>query len=233
MADLTLDRTEDAAAQEAAQRRVALGRWKRRSRVIHFWRRALPWVIGLVLLGIVGAMVLTAIEARRTQADAEGEGVRLVNPRFYGRDEKGQAFVLSAREAVRSARERTEVTLTGPEVVLNSEGARTTRVRADRGVYRETDKVLRLSGNVRIDDEGGYRFRTEEAVVETEANLVRGSRPLQGTGPTGAISADSYTIYDQGARTRFSGRVRARLERGGQPASAPAQAPAPAQGGVR
>ena len=160
------------------------------------------------------------------ERDAAGEGVRLVNPRFYGRDEKGQAYVISAKEAVRDPKQGNEVSLTAPEVSLNSEGELTTKVRSDTGTYRESDKTLRLHGKVRLEDGRGYRFDTEEALVDTETNVVRGGKPLQGVGPAGAISADSYTIYDQGARTRFSGRVRARIERGGGSV-------APAQGEAR
>jgi lipopolysaccharide export system protein LptC len=211
------------ADQEASRRRAALGRWKRRSGMIHFFRRALPWAMGLIALGLAAAVIVTAVMSRRTESEAAGDGVRLVNPRFYGRDDKGQAFVLAAKEAVRDPKRETTITLTAPDMTLNSEGDRSTRVQADRGVYREDEKVLRLEGNVRLEDEGGYRFRTEEAIVDTETNIVRGTKPLEGTGPTGRIAADSYTLYDQGARTRFSGRVRARLERGAQAASGTAQ----------
>lgn len=223
---LTPSLSADPAGEDADRRRAALVQWKRRSRLIHVLRRALPAAMIVITLALVAAVAVTAFLAGRPEPDAPGQGVRLVNPRFYGRDDRGQAFVLAAREAVRDPRREQVITLTAPDVRLNSEGARATRVRAARGVYREDQNVLRLEGDVRLDDQtGGYSFRTEEAVIDTRTNVVRGAKPLTGTGPTGAIAADSYAIYDQGARTRFSGRVRARLERGAAVSSGPGATP--------
>jgi lipopolysaccharide export system protein LptC len=218
MTDLAPITDEAAASQEAERRRVELHRWQRRSRLIHGLRRALPALMLLIVLGLIAAVIATAILSRRPEPSTEGQGVRLVNPKFYGRDDRGQAFVLAAKEAVRDPRRETLIRLVQPDMTLNSEGARSTRVQADRGIYREDEQVLELQGNVRLNDAAGSRFRTEEAVIDTKTNIVRGTKPLEGVGPTGRIAADSYAIYDEGARTRFTGNVRARLERGGPPA---------------
>ena len=41
----------------------AMGRWRRRSRVIHFWRRALPLLMLLILGGVLGLIALCAPSA--------------------------------------------------------------------------------------------------------------------------------------------------------------------------
>lgn len=203
------------------RRRVAINRWRSRSRLIHLFRRALPAAIILLLLALVGAVIAAALLNRTEEETASNDEIRLVNPRFYGRDKDGSAFVLSAREAVRDRNRAARIALVDPVILMNSdESARATQVQAETGVYDEESKLLALQKNVRVQDRaGGFNFRTEEALVETTTNVVRGSRPVQGEGPTGRIAADAYAVYDRGERITFSGNVRARLENGGAAAA--------------
>lgn len=208
---------------DAERRRAAMARWQSRSRVIHLFRRALPLAMAALLLGLLAAVIAAAVLNRVDEAETNQDDIRLVNPRFYGRDEDGSAFVLSAREAVRDRRRAARIDLVDPVILMNSENsARATRVEAKTGVFDEESKVLALQNDVRVQDRaGGFNFRTEEAVVDTAADVVRGSRPVQGEGPTGRIAAEAYAVYDRGARITFSGNVRARLENGGSAAAAP------------
>lgn len=198
-------------APDLARRRAAMEAWRRRSRLIQRLRRLLPAAIGLVLIGLLLAVVAAAVLGRAGQDEGDGV-IRMVNPKFYGRQEDGSAFTLSAREAARDRRRASRITLVSPEIVLNSEDAQVTRIRADAGVFDEATKVLRLERRVVLEQPStGLRVDTDEAVVDTNTNVVQGSRPVQGRAPTGQIAADAYAVYDQGARTVFRGNVRARL----------------------
>ena len=46
----------------------------------------------------------------------------------------------------------------------------------DEALAARCDRVLRLTGQVRIEDGAGYRFATEQAVVDTRAGTVTGDR---------------------------------------------------------
>jgi hypothetical protein len=70
-----------------------------------------------------------------------------------------------------------------------------------------------LSGDVRIDDGGGYRFASEQAVVDTKTGVISGETSMLGEGPTGQVQSNAYTVYDKGDRVVFRGGVRTRLER--------------------
>lgn len=189
--------------------------WRKRSRLIHAARRGLPAAIALVLLGLLAAVIVTAVLGRVNQQGDDDGVIRMVNPRFYGRQSDGSAFTLSAKEAARDRRQATRITLKSPEIVLNSEDAEITRITAKEGLYDERSRILRLTEDVLVvQPKGGLRFETGEAVVNTQTNDVTGSRPVQGRAPTGEIAASGYAIYDQGARTVFRGGVRARLRQG-------------------
>jgi lipopolysaccharide export system protein LptC len=193
-------------------RREELQRWRRRSRAIHFWRRALPGVIvgvvALLALWIGGRSVM--IKFTTPPKPPPATGLRMVNPRFYGRDKSNNAFVLGASEAARDSAGSKSVVLSAPHVTLGG-GEDTTRVRADRGVYREDQRQLSLEGQVQINSSNGYAFSTPNAVVDTTKGAVEGESGIQGEGPLGHIAASSYGVYDRGKRIVMKGDVHAHI----------------------
>ena len=188
-------------------------RWRDRSRTIRFWRRALP----LVIVGIVALLVLwiggrsAIVKLASPNVSKETGGVRMVNPRFYGRDTSNRAFVVGAAEAARDAANGHTVTLKGPSVTLDAGGANPTRVAAANGVYREDQKRLNLTGRVDLDDGRGYHFTTPKAVVDTSTGHVTGDSGVRGQGPLGQMDASSYGVYDRGQRIVLKGDVHAHI----------------------
>lgn len=194
-------------------RRSEMDAWRKRSRAIRFWRRALPLamagVAGIVVLWIGGRSVL--IRLTTPHGGPNSTGVHMTNPRFYGRDSSNQAFVLAAAEAARDMHTGKSVTLASPSVTLDADGANPTRVAARTGVYREDQRRLTLQGNVRLHSSGGYDFSTPQAVVDTSSGTVSGGAGVQGAGPLGHIAASSYGVYDRGRRVIMKGDVRAHI----------------------
>lgn len=188
-------------------------RWRDRSRQIRFWRKALPVVIagiaGLLVLWIGGRSLIVKLTS--TSAGKDGQGVRMVNPRFYGRDSSNRAFVLGASEARRDLANARTVTLAGPNVTLDSDGVNPTRVEASRGIYREDQRRLTLDGGVQMKDGRGYNFTTPSAQVDTTTGQVVGNSGVKGDGPLGRITASSYAVNDRGKRIVMRGDVRARI----------------------
>lgn len=199
--DLATVRREDA-------RRVvqAMDAWRKRSRLIRFFRRALPVSIGLLVLGLIVWVVARTVLADMADQAAQRADIRMTNPRFYGQDARGQSFVLGAAEAVQDRRRADLIRLTRPALRLNATGERPTEVTALNGVYNETGDQLTLSGRVVVIDGGsGFRFETGQALVDTQTGVISGQAAVRGRGPLGTIDASSYAIYDQGARIVFEG----------------------------
>ena len=209
----TLKRDRAQAPLGSAPRREAFTDWRRRSRLVNRARRLLPLAIGAVLLGLLGAVITATLLGRGGDEVTDQTAIRMLNPRFLGRDKDNQAFELQAKEAARTVGAANRIRLTAPVMTLNRDGPTPTRVVSERGVYDETSEVAHLQGKVVMDGAAG-RFVTEEAIIDSNAQSVRGSAPIQGVGPTGRIAADAYHLYDGGARVTFTGRVRARLEQG-------------------
>ena len=194
----------------AEPRRADFERWRRRSRLIRTLRIVLPATIVLIFMGLVGSVAWSTFNAQPRAARAGDEPIRLVKPRFVGRDDKGRAFVLTAESAVRDRLDYQRVMLTKPALVLDEGGPDEMRINGANGIDHEQNSKLELSGGVRLADTKNA-FATSASLFDAKTGEVIGSAPIQGAGGLGEISAKSYGVYDKGNRMVFKGGVRARL----------------------
>ncbi|PTT73642.1 hypothetical protein DBR41_28045, partial [Pseudomonas sp. HMWF010] len=105
------------------------------------------------------------------------------------------------------------VYLEAPTLTLGIDEEQPTRVTASTGVYREDTLKLSLKGDVRLDDGGGYRFASDQALVDTMTGNITGETALTGEGPKGQVQSNAYSVYDKGDRIVFRGGVRTRIDR--------------------
>jgi len=192
-------------------RREQVLRWRRRSRVVRAMRIVLPGMIGLILAGLAVAVAYNAFLAEPLQPSETAAPIRLVNPRFIGRDDKGRAFVITAETAVRDPRDYQRVMLDKPALVLDEQGPDPLRLVANRGVYHEGTYKLDLNGGVRLVG-AKAAFDTASSLFDTKTGEVVGSGPIQGSGSLGEIHAKSYAVYGKGERIIFKGGVHTRLD---------------------
>jgi lipopolysaccharide export system protein LptC len=196
-----------------ARRRRDLRRWRRRSRQIHFLRRALPTAIVVIVLGLVGWVMLRGFLTRTGDLRAAASTIHMTNARFYGRDEGGRPYVMGASEATRSDNDLQRITLIKPLLNFDTGGENlNSHISADHGVYREDDRILRLRDHVVMQDQAGDTFVTDQATVNTVNNFVEGRDHVHGFGPMGSVTADSYAVYDKGQTVVFRGHVHSRIK---------------------
>lgn len=193
-------------------RREEAQRWRRRSRTVRTMRVVLPATIGLILLGLLAAVIYNALTAQPAQPRDTSAPIRLVHPRFVGRDDKGRAFVITAQSATRDPRDYQRVLLDHPALVLDEQGPDPIRLVATAGVYHEGSFKLDLHGGVRLVGSKAA-FDTATSLFDTKTGEIVGSGPIQGSGSLGEINAKSYAVYGRGDRVVFSGGVHTRLDR--------------------
>jgi lipopolysaccharide export system protein LptC len=185
---------------------------KRRTKVVRGVRRSLLLTI-LALSGAVTFFIVASAINPPPAIDPEQVAgqVRMVNPRFTGRDSRGTPFVISARSAQRSetSSETTELTL--PRFDFADQVNPASNLRADRGVYDQAGHTLDLIDGVSFATDNGYRFETQHARAFVDDGRVVGERVVMGEGPLGSIRAQSFEIIDGGDRVVFTGDVVARL----------------------
>jgi lipopolysaccharide export system protein LptC len=195
----------------AEPRRADFERWRRRSRLIRTLRVVLPAVIVLIFLGLIGSVAWSTFNAQPKAAQAGDEPIRLISPRFVGRDDKGRAFVLTAESAIRDRLDYQRVILKKPALVLDENGPDQMRINGADGVFHEQSGKLELSNGVRMED-AKNAFTTAASLFDTKTGEVVGSGPIQGAGGLGEIQAQSYGVYGKGETMVFKGGVRTRLE---------------------
>ena len=113
---------EDATSEARRQRNMQ--RWKRRSRQIHFFRRApARSAIGVILVSLAGWVLLRGFLTRLGDLRSATSTIHMTNARFFGRDENGRPYVLGATEATRSDKDFQRITLHRIQLTFDSGGA--------------------------------------------------------------------------------------------------------------
>ncbi|MDP1873561.1 LPS export ABC transporter periplasmic protein LptC [Phenylobacterium sp.] len=185
---------------------LAMDRWRRRSRLIRRLRVVLPAIIAVIVIGLAGVVTYNSLAGAPAEPEEADAPIRLVNPRFMGRDEQGRSFVITANSAVRDEDDYQRVVLDRPAMVIDGEGLSPMRLSAQSGVFHEGDGVLRLQGDVSLNDQDAA-FDTGSAVFDTATGVLEGEGLITGAGPLGEIRAKSYGVYDNGERMVFKGGV--------------------------
>jgi lipopolysaccharide export system protein LptC len=198
-----------------ARRRERLDKWRRRSRLIHFLRKALPAAIIAILVLMAVWVLARGLLARIGDLRGRlGGAIHMTNAQFHGRDDQDRAYVVFAREASRDDFDQNRFYLVDPRMLYDSDSDKGSHISADQGVYRKDTRILSLRGHVSLRDTSGNNFDTQQAIVDTAHGTIAGQGRVTGTGPTGAINAQSFTVYDQGQRVVFRGNVHSVVKRG-------------------
>jgi len=187
-------------------RRTPIQAWRRRSRLILALRVLFPTLIGVILLALAASVAWNSFTGPTAQAGLSNEPIKLVNPRFVGRDARSRAFVLVAVTATRDLNDINKVYLDQPALVLDDEGPDPLRISARSGVYHQDTGKLEVSGRVRLSGARGA-FETAQSLFDTKTGELVGSGPIHGLGGVGEINAQSYGVYDKGDRMVFKGGV--------------------------
>jgi lipopolysaccharide export system protein LptC len=72
------------------RRHAALERWRKRSEQVRFFRKALPMAIAAIVVFGIGWVTVRAIAALFNGADRDVGTIHLVDPVFYGRNQRGE-----------------------------------------------------------------------------------------------------------------------------------------------
>lgn len=193
---------------------MTLEQAKRRSRFVNILRVA--FVAGAAIsAGIfIGPVIASAFTATTSEIERlEGDQVvTMVNARFTGRNDAGDAFEITADTARRRRTDSDIIDLEDPRLI-DEIG---TVVTAPTGTYYQSEDYLDLFEDVRVIDADGYEFKTTAARAFVQEGRVEGLEPLQGRGPLGDVSADTYEILDDGDRVVLRGNVDMTLYPGGR-----------------
>ncbi|MFW6299522.1 MAG: LPS export ABC transporter periplasmic protein LptC [Oceanicaulis sp.] len=186
-------------------------------------RSGLVRALRIALLGAMAALLLNAVlqiamsgggETDQPMIELTG-GERIVNPRFTGRDEGGQPFVVTALSAARRAGGLGAVAdLEAPSLdyaLVEAGAERASKVLAATGVFDESDQSLLLREDVELTTRSGYAFSADSALIRLNEGVIFGEDGVYGEAPWGAVRAGRFEVYDEARRIVLENGVRTRL----------------------
>jgi lipopolysaccharide export system protein LptC len=114
---------------------------------------------------------------------------------------------VTASKAVQDIKQPQIVNLTDLRSTVRMPDHSDAKIAADNGVYDTQKQVLNVNGQVLIETRQ-YSVRMKSATVDFNANSVISKDPVNVSAVGGVISADEFSVFDNGSRILFNGHVR-------------------------
>lgn len=173
------------------------------SRFVTLLKVVLPMTaLGLVVLLAAWPMMQ---EAGRTTPSVDKGQLEMVNARYFSVDDANQPFSVTAESAVQSADEPGIVDLVKPETEMTQADGKWVFLRSERGRYNQDSGLLLLVESVKVFQDDGYEFTTDEAHVQARQGDAWGDHAVVGQGPFGEIHAQGFRIVERGRTVVFTG----------------------------
>jgi lipopolysaccharide export system protein LptC len=191
------------------RRLVTLANVRKRSGFVGLMRLAFIAIAAIAVGVLLGHVVAHAVRVRFAEPPEKlsAASVRMLSPRFTGRDASGTPYVITAVAAIRRPDSPNLIDLERPKIDDTSGAV----VIADKGVFDRDSGVLELTGNVAVREAEGNIFVSNTTSYNVDAKRVTGQSSVRGIGPMGEVRADSYEVGGDGDVLTLSGNVWTRL----------------------
>jgi len=182
------------------------------SRFVGIMKLSLPIVAGLLLLLIV-VLPLLRRETDRFQVgsatiNAKDGTLSMTNARYYGTDDKGQPYNVTAAGVLQKSARDEAIDLNAPKAEITMNNGTWMSATASSGTYNREKQVLDLSGDVSLFHYSGNDIHTTEAQVRLKEGTVTGNGEVRGEGPVGSFNAKGFTYSKDDKKLRFTGPAR-------------------------
>ena len=122
---------------------------------------------------------------------------RLTQPTWAGVTDDGAALTIAAAEARPQQGDASGASAAALLIDLHSPDGGTAKLVAARGVLDNAKKLLIVDGGVSITTSTGYELATEAMTAALDRTSIISQTPVEGTAPTGQISAGMMEITQQ------------------------------------
>lgn len=186
---------------------------RRYSRFVGLMKVALP-VAALALIAAVvawpggDASRPGALPISFANIKIDPTGLTMKSPRFVGVDNQGQAYTVTADEAVQDKADAERVDLTNPEAEITLTDRGWFHLQSQTGVIHPKTSIIDLHGDVSLYSSEGWEAHGTAVTANMEEGTARSDQPVTGQGPAGTLSADRFEAWNGGHNLRFLGNVR-------------------------
>jgi len=178
---------------------------------VRFLRIALPLTAVFILSVVLGAYFWSQASLPSISIQSAGiENGKMVmrNPQINGVDEQQRPFSLVASEAITDPAVPSQVEFKQIDAQLPMEEGVFANILAGTGFYDSEAKTLKLGETVDIKTDDGMSMTLQDADVDIDSGSLLTANPVSILTEQARISADSFTVENNGETVIFERRVR-------------------------
>lgn len=200
------------------------------SRFVQRMKIGLPLAAGAILL-MVFLLPQFRSESERFRiglknvTDLSNDTLSMQNARYFGTDDKGEPFSITAQSVKERPAPDKLIDLTEPKAEMAMKDGRRVNLHASTGVYDRTQEILDLAGEVDLIQQNGYEMHTSAARVVLKESTASGEAPVTGKGPMGEIAAAGFKARQSDNVIFFIGPAKMILKSDKAADAAPAETP--------
>jgi lipopolysaccharide export system protein LptC len=131
----------------------------------------------------------------------------MVNPKYFGVNEEGRPFSVSADIARKVNLFDEDIDLEIPKADMTLKDGSWIVVTAEKGLYRQSSKSLELIGSVNVFHDRGYEFQTTQTHIDLNTGVISGDAPIEGHAIFGKIEGQGFKILNKSNNIHFTGKA--------------------------
>ena len=172
-------------------------------RLVRWSRIVLPSAVGVLIailaLAPLGKQGDVSFILDKKKVQSAEERMRVESARYSGTDDKGQMFLMTAKDAIQRSSDVPVVDITGMSARLDQPQG-PVMIGANKGRYNLDTQRVAIDGAVRVNGGDGYRLATRDVTVDLKQRRVQSSGPVSGEMRLGQFQAGQLKA-DLGSRT--------------------------------
>ncbi len=202
------------------------------SRFVSAMKIALPVAAAVLLLLVIVLPQLRDDDARfrlgkEMIKGAHTDSLSMTNARYFGTDDKGQPYSVSAQGVSQRSNDDKAVDLVTPTAQIGLNDGKAMSAAASAGVYDRDNQKLDLSGDVTVNQDADNQLRTTAATVMLKDGTASGRAPVKGEGSFGKLEASGgFNLSERGKIVHFHGPAKLTLNSKDKTVATPPAPPA-------
>ena len=168
----------------------------------------------LILLLVLWPQLPTGTDRLRiafADLDVTGDDLSMINARYVGTDRNSRPFSITADAVRHPVPGQGMLKLESPQADIHLQDGSWVMVTADEGDYNVDDRLLNVTGAVRLFHDSGYEFLSSNANIDLGQNIVSGPNRITGHGPFGELEGEGFRFSKDGKTLVLTGNSRLKI----------------------
>ena len=185
----------------------------RHSRRVRFFRKALPAMIGIALLAVLGLTffnpfrMITGLPIDLGKIAVSGTTITMESPHMAGFTSDKRPYEVAARNARQDVTDPTNVDMEYIKGKIQMDDKSIVDLDSRRGNFNNKTQLLHLQEDIFLKSSTGYEARLTDAVIDMDKSSVHSDQPVKVKLLNGNLDAQNLEIIDNGALVTFGGGV--------------------------